>query len=63
MTNFVYTRKNFPDVQKLSGRQCRHADEVFWTLASMYPTIISEITGDHGDHGDNDDFRPEFLGD
>ena len=33
MGNFVNTRKNFPDAQKLSGRQCRRADEVFGTLA------------------------------
>ena len=32
MANFVKTRKNFPDAQKLSGRQCRRADEVFGTL-------------------------------
>ena len=32
MGNFVNTRKNFPDAQKLSGRQCRRADEVFGTL-------------------------------
>ena len=32
MANFVNTRKNFPDAQKLSGRQCRRADEVFGTL-------------------------------
>ena len=27
MDNFVNTRKNFLEAQKLSGRQCRHADE------------------------------------
>ena len=27
--NFVERCKNFPDAQKLSGRQCRYADEVF----------------------------------
>ena len=32
MDNFVNTRKNFPDAQKLSGRHCRRADEVFGTL-------------------------------
>ena len=32
MTNFVYMRKNFTDAQKLSGRQCRYANEVFGTL-------------------------------
>ena len=32
IANFVYMRKNFPDVQKLSGRQCRRADVVFGTL-------------------------------
>jgi len=31
--NFVDTRKNFPDAQKLSGRQCRRADGVFLPLA------------------------------
>ena len=30
--NFVDTRKNFPDAQKLSGRQCRRADGVFLPL-------------------------------
>ena len=38
MGNFVNTRKNFPDAQKLSGRQCRHADEVFGTLLQVIPT-------------------------
>ena len=33
MATFVYTRKNFPDAQKLSGLQCRRADEVFGTLS------------------------------
>ena len=32
MANFVNTRKNFPDAQKLSGRQCRHADGIFLPL-------------------------------
>ena len=32
LVNFVNTRKNFPDAQKLSGRQCRRADDVFRTL-------------------------------
>ena len=32
MSIFVNTRKNFPDTQKLSCRQCRRADEVFGTL-------------------------------
>ena len=27
MDNFVNTRKNFLEAQKLSGRQCRHADK------------------------------------
>ena len=34
MDNFVNTRKNFPDAQKLSGRHCRRADEVFGTLTN-----------------------------
>ena len=28
------TRKNFPDAQKLSSRQCRYADEVFGPLGN-----------------------------
>ena len=32
MGNFVNACKNFPDAQKLSGRQCRCADGVFLTL-------------------------------
>ena len=40
MAYFVYTRKNFPDAQKLSGLQCRHADEVFGTL--MLPQYCSQ---------------------
>ena len=36
--NFVYMRKNFPDTQKLSGRQCRRADGVFLPLATCYPS-------------------------
>ena len=37
MVRFVNMRKNFPDAQKLSFRQCGHADGVFGTLrhASM----------------------------
>ena len=30
--NFVDTRENFPDAQKLSGWQCQRADDVFGTL-------------------------------
>ena len=33
MGNFVNMRKKILDAQKLSGRQCRRADEVFGTLA------------------------------
>ena len=33
MGNFVNTRKNFPDAQKLSGWQCQRANDVFGTLA------------------------------
>ena len=36
--NFVNTRKNFPDAQKLSGRQCRCADGVFLPLVTHWVT-------------------------
>jgi len=36
MGNFVNTRKNFPDAQKLSGWQCQRANDVFGTLADWY---------------------------
>jgi len=32
MGNFVNSRKNFPDAQKLSGWQCQRANDVFGTL-------------------------------
>ena len=38
MVNFVNTHKNFMDAQKLSGRKCRHAEEVFGTLLQVIST-------------------------
>ena len=38
--NFVDTCKNFPDAQKLSGRQCRHADGVFLPLGPSRPHLL-----------------------
>ena len=40
MVNFVNMRKNFPDEQKLSAQQCRHADEVFGTLARICGVFV-----------------------
>ena len=45
MANFVNTRNNFPDAQKLSGRQCRRADEVFGTLTSISDAFIEVNSG------------------
>ena len=42
MGNFVNTRKNFPDAQKLSGWQCHRATRVFGTLPL---TTLSLILG------------------
>ena len=41
---FVFTRKNFPNAQKLSSGQCRHADEVFGTLLKR---PVSEYANSH----------------
>ena len=41
MANLVNRRKNFPDVQKFSGRQCWHTDKVFGTLANRSPIFRS----------------------
>ena len=37
MVNFVNTRKNFQDAQKLYGQKCQHADKVFGTLNDSGP--------------------------
>ena len=44
MVNFVNMRKNFSDTQKRSSLQCRHADEVFWTLVTNASCLLSYRT-------------------
>ena len=43
MCNFVNTRKNFPDAQKLSGWQCHRATGVFGTLGPCKKLVIMTI--------------------
>ena len=39
MVDFIDTRKNFPDAQKLSRWQCHHKTWVFLTLAFSFPHV------------------------